>query len=248
MAVWRRKLESFGVERAVELLRDHPVGVSSLSWGGGFTGTNGMTFEEALEDTRAAIRQAASIGAHALTVVSGPRGGHIDSHARRLLLDGLAASLDLAAYHGVTLALQPMADCYADEWTFLDTFEETLEIVRDFNHPYLGIACGTCHVWQEPSLLEQLREAARIIATVQLSDCRNPLTEFDRLLPGEGVVPLNDIVRTLLAAGFQGDFEIDVWSSELWGTDPEQLINRCLTACRPLLTSTSPPAPLQSIG
>lgn len=238
IGVWRRKLEDFGMERAVEVLRDHGVSVSSVSWGGGFTGASGLSFDEALDDTYAAIRQSARLGAHALTIVSGGRAGHIHSHARRLLLEGLGAALDVAAAQGVTLALQPMAREYAREWTFLESLQEALEIVRAFDHPFLGIAVGTCHIWQQPQIVELLESAAPYIATVQLSDWTTDRVDDRRSLPGEGQIPLSSFVQALQRGGYRGDFEIDVWSADLWKIDARTWLGDCTDVCRGLIPGT----------
>lgn len=239
LGVWRRKLDEFGIEKAVQLLDDHFVTVSSLSWGGGFTGRNGLTFDDAVDETRTAIYQATQLGAHALTIVSGGRGGHIHSHARRLLLDGLAATVDIAAEHGITLALQPMAVEYADGWTFLDTMRESLEIVRAFDHPFLGLAIGMSHVWQEPGILDTLQHAAPYIASVQLSDCREPRRDDSRLLPGEGDVPLASLIEALDRGGYRGDYELDVWSSDLWKRSTGDWLPAAATTCTLLVSPGS---------
>jgi sugar phosphate isomerase/epimerase len=238
IGIWRRKLEDFGMERSLEVLRDHSLTVSSLSWGGGFTGANHFSFDEALDDTRTAIYQAASLRAHALTIVSGGRAGHIDSHARRLLMDGLAATVEIAAEHGITLALQPMAREYAREWTFLESLEEALGIVRSFDHPFLGLAVGTCHVWQQPGAEELLESAAPWVATVQLSDWTHERGDDRRRLPGEGQIPLSLYVTALQRGGYEGDFEIDVWSAELWKDSADTWLNGCCEACRRMVYGT----------
>lgn len=240
IALWRRKLDEFGIDRAAELLQDHPLSISSLSWGGGFTGGNGLTFDEAVDETRTAIYQATRLRSHALTIVSGGRSGHIHSHARRLLLDGLAATVDIAAEHGITLALQPMAHEYADDWTFLDSLAEALDLVRSFDHPFLGLAVGTAHVWQEPRALELLREAAPYVATVQLSDWSQSRQDDNRQLPGAGEVPLAAMVTALQLGGYQGDYELDVWSAELWKQSPDSWLNSCVDTCTALISSRRP--------
>ena len=226
MGVWRRKLDEFGVERAVELLRDQQMGVSSLSWAGGFTGSGGLSFADAVEDARVAVREAAALGARTLSVVSGPRAGHIDTHAKRVLKEGISAVVDFAAEHGVVLALQPMAPLFSREWTFLNSLDATMEILSEFDHSHLGLAFGVYHLWQEPRLIERIGEAAHYIATVQLSDWKPPRNDTDRYLPGDGEIPIPAIVETLVRAGYRGDFEIDVWSSDLWKADYDSLLAR----------------------
>jgi sugar phosphate isomerase/epimerase len=241
IGIWRRKLEDFGLERAIEVLRDHQVSVSSVSWGGGFTGASGLTFDEALDDTRTAIYQAARLRAHALTIVSGGRAGHIHSHARRLLIDGLAATVEIAAEHGITLALQPMAAEYSREWTFLDSLEEALEIVRTFDHPFLGLAVGTSHMWQQEAILERLEVAAPHVATVQVSDWTLERDDVGRRLPGEGIIPLKPMVWALQRGGYQGDFEIDVWSADVWKIDPAVWLAGCADVCRDMIFAARSP-------
>lgn len=236
IGLWRRKLDDIGIERAATLLELHGVSVSSLSWGGGFTGGNGLTFADAVAETRAAILEAARLQAHALTIVSGGRAGHIHSHVRRLLMNGLAETVDIAAEHGLTLALQPMATEYADEWTFLNSLAESLEIVREFDHPFLGLAVGSYHVWEEPRVLQLLEEAAPFTATVQLSDARSPRHDCDRLAPGDGEIPLAAMVAALQRGGYRGDFEIDVWSNDIWKQPPQDWLVSCTRTCSALVT------------
>lgn len=226
MAVWRPKLCDFGEERCIELVRDAGINVTSLGWAGGFTGGNGHTFDEAVEDARDAVLTAAALGADSLTIISGHQHGHIHSHARRVLVDGIAAILDLAGEYGVTLALQPMHRMFREEWTFLNTLDQTLEILGHFDHPYLRMAFGTYHLWQEPRLNARLREIVPLIASVQISDWRTPRCDNDRVLPGDGIIPLAEILATLDQYGYGGPYELEVWSAELWKRDHSELLTQ----------------------
>lgn len=227
IALWRPKLCDHGVEQSAKLLRDSGIGVTSLGWAGGFTGTHGHSFEDAVEDAREAVLTAAALDAQSLTLISGPFNGHIRSHARRLLVDGIAEILDLACESGVTLALQPMNRMYRNDWTFLNSLDETLEILEHFDHPYLRMAFGTYHLWQEPQLIERIPQLIPWIASVQLSDWRPSCGENDRFLPGDGVLPLADILSSLHSGGYCGPYEIEIWSNSLWKSDYRQLIADC---------------------
>ncbi len=224
IAIWRPKLCDFGEERSIDLVRDVGINVSSLGWAGGFTGANGHSFEEAVEDARSAILTAAALGAESLTIISGAQHGHIRSHCRRLLVDGIAEILDLACEQGVTLALQPMHPIFREEWTFLNALDPTLEILHHFDHPFLRMAFGTYHLWQEPRLIERLPDLIPLIASVQVSDWRTPRCDNDRFLPGDGVIPLADILSTLHRSGYVGPYEMEIWSNELWKTDHLELL------------------------
>ncbi|NOX55493.1 MAG: hypothetical protein GXP27_13860, partial [Planctomycetes bacterium] len=58
IGVWRPKLAALGEDESIHFLLESGLKVTSVSWAGGFTGTNGYTFEEVLDDARQAIRTA----------------------------------------------------------------------------------------------------------------------------------------------------------------------------------------------
>ena len=107
--------------------------------------------------------------------------------------------------------------------------------MHEFDHPFLGMAFGVYQLWQERQLIDRIGDAAPYIATVQLSDWKPPRHDTDRLLPGDGEIPMQEIVDALSAAGYRGDFEIDVWSSDLWKTDYDSLLSRASAQCRTLI-------------
>lgn len=227
LAAWRPKLCDFGEERCVDLVRDSGMRVTSLGWAGGFTGANGHSFDEAVDDAQEAIRDAAALGAESLTIISGAQQRHIHTHAQRLLVEGLEHVLDQAAEKGVTLALQPMHGIYRDEWTFLNTLDEALEILDRLDHPYLRLAFGTYHLWEEPRLLDRIGDVVPYLATVQLSDWRSPRCDNDRVLPGDGEIPLAEIVAALEQHGYDGAYEMEIWSTDLWKGDYFDLLSVC---------------------
>ena len=61
IGIWRTKLSDLDVDSAADLLYAADMHVSSLSWAGGFTGSCGMTHEDAIDDAVLAIRTASRI-------------------------------------------------------------------------------------------------------------------------------------------------------------------------------------------
>lgn len=225
IGVWRPKLVEFGEERGCELLCDSGLTVSSISWAGGFTGSHGHSFREAVDDARDVLRTAAAVNAECLVIVSGCRAGHTANHARRLLVSGLRALADEAAEYDVRLALQPMHPMFASEWSFLTTLDETVDVLDRCDHEAVGMAFDVYHLWQEPRLLERIPEIAPSVSLVQLSDWRDPpRSEVDRCRLGEGEIPLRDIVQTFAQSGYNGYYEVEIWSEELWRSDYEALL------------------------
>jgi len=49
---------------------------------------------------------------------------------------------------------------------------------------------------------------------------RESIRDSGRIFPGDGVAPLTDIIRTLVANGFAGTFSLELFNRELWKQDP----------------------------
>ncbi len=225
---WQR-LSAFGVREGIDVVRRSGLAVSSLGWIGGFTGGQGCSIDEALAEARQAVDAAARLGAQALIVVSGPQHGHIRSHARRLVVDALRALADDAARHNVRLGLQPMHPIFAREWSFVTRLDDSLEVLARVDHPHVGLTFGSYHLGQEPGLLDRIPEIAPRVAVVHLSDWRDPpRCDNDRLLPGDGSLPLAEIVRGFESAGYRGLYEVEVWSRDLWKQGHATLMARSI--------------------
>jgi sugar phosphate isomerase/epimerase len=228
IGVWRPKLVQFGEERGADLILDMGMKVTSLSWAGGFTGSNNCSLEESMDDARDAIELAGRLNAHCVSIVSGTRAGHTSRHARRLVSESIRELADDAAKHNLLLALQPMSPAVGHQWSFVETLDETLEIIGASGVDCARIAFDVYHLFREPRLLERIPEIAPLVAVVQLNDFRDPpRSEIDRCLPGDGEIPLKEITQAFLNANYLGYFEIGVWSEEVWNTDYPLLLKSC---------------------
>ena len=49
---------------------------------------------------------------------------------------------------------------------------------------------------------------------------REQLKDSDRLLPGDGICPLPDVLRTLHATGFRGALSLEIFNRDLWQQNP----------------------------
>ncbi len=220
IGVWRQKLSDFGEEKAVELLRDTPLKVSSLLWAGGFTGTEGRSFKESVEDAGDAVRLAAALEASCLIIYTGPRGGHTHNHARRLIKSAVAELAPLATELGVALAVEPMHAGCAAEWTFLTDLDETIELMDSVGDASLKLAFDTYHMGHDPWVLDRLVELAPRVAVVQLGDAKQPPEgEQNRCPIGAGVLPLGAIVSALAQGGYQGFYEVELIGEDIEAAD-----------------------------
>ena len=63
IGVWRQKLSDYGEEKGIELLTESGLAVSNLQWAGGFTGSDGRSYKDCLEDAQEALHLAAAMQA-----------------------------------------------------------------------------------------------------------------------------------------------------------------------------------------
>jgi len=231
MGVWRQKLSDFGQEKAIELLADSGMKVSHLLWAGGFTGSDGRTYRESVEDAREALHVAAKLRAGSLVVYSGARAGHTFNHARRLIHSALAELLPVAEQLGVTLAVEPMHPGCAAGWTFLTSLDDILELLRAVGNPMVKMVLDTYHLGQGSGLIERIGEIAPHVAIVQLGDAGEPPSgEQNRCRLGEGVIPLREIVAALKTAGYNGYYDVELLGEEVETLDYQSLLQHAKKA------------------
>jgi len=227
IGVWRQKLGDCGEARGNELLAATGMKVSSLQWAGGFTGSDGHTHSESIEDAREAIRLANRLQAGCLIIHSGARGVHTHNHARRLFRSAIDRLLPLAETEQVTLAIEPMSRDCGMEWTFFNSMDEALELVNAYSHPRFKLVFDAYHWGHEPETLQRLSEFVQQAALIQLGDARErPKGEPNRAPLGEGELPLAQIIDAALKAGYDGFFEVELLGEEIEVIDYEQLLTQ----------------------
>ena len=241
LGVWRSKLSDFGEERGIDLVRESGLRVSSLMWACGFTGSDGRSFQESLEDDQEAVRLAGELEAESLIIYSGARGGHTSNHARRLVRTALCELASLADECGVNLALEPVHEGCGAEWTFLNRLDDALALLATVDHPRVKLAFDTYHLCHEGGILFRLAELAPQIAIVHLGDARAPpCGEQNRCRLGEGILPLREVIEILTASGYRGYFEVELLGEEFEGIDAASLVTHARVAFAQLSGHSAP--------
>lgn len=211
IGVWRRKIADFGEDAGVDLLASSGLKVSHLLWAGGFTGSDGRSWNESIDDACQAIRLAGALSAGCLIVYPGGRNNHIYRHAERLFRVALDTMLSLAEAADVTLAIEPMHPACARDWTFYTDIESTIALIESIDSPHLKLVFDTYHFGHDRSLLSNLNEIVPHLALVQLGDRVIPHgTDQQRCPLGQGIVPLRRIIAGLHDVGYDGAFDVEL--------------------------------------
>ncbi|QGJ69728.1 Xylose isomerase domain-containing protein TIM barrel [Planctomycetales bacterium 10988] len=227
LGVWRQKFTEYGEEQGIALLKSLSMKVSNLVWTGGFTGSDGRTFREGIQDAIEGIQQAAAMKADCLVVYSGGRGGHTNNHAWRLFREALSTLIPFLDEHGVSLAIEPMHPYCADEWTILTTLEETSTLLESFNHPRIGLVFDTYHLGFEEDWQAYLPRLLPYIRVVHVGDGMLPCEcEQNRCLLGCGALPVAPMIQALEASGYQGHYDIELIGKDLDEFDYHEIVTQ----------------------
>ena len=238
IGLYRRKISDGDLDTIADQVRGSGLGVTSLSWAGGFTGSDGCTFEDSLEDARAAVVEASRLGASVLTLISGGLNSHIRRHARRMLCRALGSLAPLAERHGVTLGLEPIHPGCGPDWSFIQPLAAAVDVVREVAHPSVRLVVDLYHVgWCDPPP-EMTRQAAEVAGLVQLGDGRaTPDGEMNRCPLGWGAIPLERLVGDLRDGGYDGPWEVELVGQDVEQIEYDELLKHALGVTRDLLVA-----------
>lgn len=225
IGIWRAKAEDFGVLDAVDLIHEMKMSVSSLHWAGGFTGSDGRSHKDAVEDGIEAIYLAAAFNADCLLLHTGARNCHTPRHSNRLINSALESLLPIAEDLDVSLAIEPMCVGDATNWTFLNTFQQSWEILERFPSSNLGFVLDLFHVGQDEQLFREIGDRIKKLLLVQVSDQRIEYGETTRCPLGTGNVDLSAWLAELTRLNYQGAYEVELQGPTMTAMDNREMLS-----------------------
>ena len=171
------------------------------------------------------IKECNVLGIPNLVVVPGNLNGRNASLVEDLTISALTELAPVAKAYGVTLCLEPIRHPYFD---FMNTLSHATKIVKHFSPDSVGIVFDTWHLWDEPNLHNSIEDLIDYISIIHISDWRHGTTiHNDRMIPGEGNLPLIDMMRFVDSVGFNGLYEIEIYSDILWQSDYGEILKKC---------------------
>jgi sugar phosphate isomerase/epimerase len=234
ITVWRDALEGRNIGHTGQLLRDHGLEIVSLCRGGFFPNKQPEKRKSAIDDNRRAIEEAAELGAPLIVLVCGSDPAQSLEDSRKQIHDGIEAIIPDAAAAGIRLAIEPLHPMYADTRSAINTLEQANELASSLNSGFVGIAVDVYHLWWDPSLEREIKrcgENGRLFA-FHICDWKVPTVDFllDRGIMGEGCIPVKKIRSWVEAAGFNGFYEVEIFSSKYWQQDQTPYLKKIITA------------------
>jgi len=234
LEIWAAKLDDYLADHSLAELRAlferhgiRPASINSIEC---------ITFRDAAgrEEVGARCRElcaiAQALGCEAIVVVPSPRPeGATWEEVKAESVRVLRELAEIAAPYGVELAFEflGLADCS------VNTLAGAWEIVKGVGRPNVGLVIDAFHFYvggSKLSSIEQVDPAKLYI--FHISDAedrpREELTDAHRLLPGEGIIPLAEIVARLMRIGFDGLCSVELFRPEYWELNPLELARRAM--------------------
>jgi sugar phosphate isomerase/epimerase len=136
-----------------------------------------------------------------------------------------------AADHGVRIMFEPLSPIMMNVESFICSLEGALQLIGHVDHPDFGLMLDVWHVWQEPDIARRIRSLGNRIFGVHICDWPRgePRCIGDRVLPGQGVIDLSDLLGAIEGAGYDGAYCLEIFSAHdlpdsLWRRDSAWLI------------------------
>jgi sugar phosphate isomerase/epimerase len=234
IGLWRKKIVEVGESAAVEAVRRSGLDVTTLSYAGGFSGSAGLQFREALDDGYDALFTAAAVGARTLIVSPGSRARYTARHEFRLVTQAIRELSFVAEELDVQLAVMPRTARHAGRWTSLHSLEQAITLCDATGRSNVGVAYDTFYLAEDGDALSVAEQCAERIFVLQLNDALDSSgPEYAQCVPGAGNLPVRETIQSLYESGFSGDVDVQIFAEEIWKQD----VNDALTSCQRQVSS-----------
>ncbi len=178
--------------------------------------------EARVESLVAAIRRLAAFEPAVMLFLTGAPGERDEAEARAIAVEGMRELGRAGREAGVRLALEPIHRSASDEFCLASDVPSAEALIAESGDSSIGVLFDTWHLWDTPDVLEHARRLAPTLPAVHVNDWRAETRYWDdRALPGEGIMDLPAIIGALEDGGFDGWYDMEIFSTE---TYPDSLL------------------------
>jgi sugar phosphate isomerase/epimerase len=227
IGLWRDRVAEAGLDQAAALVRRAGLHVSSLCRGGFFTRADADGLAAARADNRAAVAEAAELGADTLVLVCGGlvAGSRDLGLARRIVADAIGDLVPVAQRLGVRLGIEALHPMFCADRSVIASLGEAVDVAAQFPAGAVGVVVDTYHVWWDARLAAEIARAAGRVASYQVCDWVLPLpadTLLGRGHLGDGVIDFGPVSAAVTAAGYRGYVEVEIFNADVWAASADQ--------------------------
>lgn len=236
--LWLGKVETYLQRHSVDdlrrLLAEQGMATPVASYQGGLLISQGDARREHWSHFEQRLQLCKALGVGTL-IVAGDIVGPLSQQDIERTQASLVQAAALAGSAGLRLALEFQAQA-----TFANNLQTAAALVAEVGSPHLGLCLDAFHFCNGPSKTEDLGYLSPAnLFHVQLCDLvgvpRELATDAERVLPGDGDLPLESIVASLQQMNYAGCVSVELMNPEIWSIPPRQFGEVAMTALRKIL-------------
>lgn len=184
---------------------------------------------------------AKAIGCSCLIVCPGKSDTYFTGTENQVFDDTVAVLnryADIAEPYGVRIAFEPVGD---RRW-YCNSLRLATEIIRAVKRDSVGLAldCTNFYMHDKCADLPSIyRIPAHKLFVYHINDCEDlpfgVLEQSDRIMPGEGCIPVAAITEAVRAVGYDGPACLELFRPEYWHMDADEVFALGAARTRPYL-------------
>lgn len=178
-------------------------------------------FEESLKETRNRMRMASDIGSKHVQTIPNTVGDNYDhKYVAQRYRDIIEIGIN---EYGINPALVFV------KFFPMKTLGQAVGVALDANHASAMVIPDTYHMYISEGGFEGLKFLkGEMIAIFQFADAPaspalSELGDEHRVYPGDGILPLPEILKTLKTTGFEGCVSLELYNPKYWEQDLQQV-------------------------
>jgi sugar phosphate isomerase/epimerase len=231
------KLEALGWDdgiRAVQDAIENGLHVVDLIGLGPFHLAHEKRWDAQQERLTRAVETAATIGTDLIVFTTGPFAPLTWNEAADAFERALAPVLRTARGHGINFAIEHTNSLRVDVG-FVHSLRDAIDLARRLD---VSVCMEINACWAERDLASTIHDGVDRIALVQVSDFTvGTIASSQRLVPGDGDIPLARIMGDLRDAGYTGYFELELIGDAVLAEGYDLAIPRAVDALGRLLSA-----------
>jgi sugar phosphate isomerase/epimerase len=229
------KLERFGWGEGTKLVSDaveQGLRVANLIGLGPFNLARPESWAKQQDRLAHSLDTAAAVGAECLVFTTGPFAPLTWEEAADNLEAAISPALAQAKSLGIPFAIEHTNSLRVDVG-FVHTLKDAIDLARRLD---VGVCMELNACWAERALATTIRDGIDRIHLVQVSDFKvGTVASSQRLVPGDGDIPMARILGDLVAAGYSGFFELELIGDAIAAEGYDAAIPRAVAALDALL-------------
>ena len=227
------KLEHFGWEAGnCELVADavdRGLRAANLIGLGPFNLAQPESWPKQQDRLAHSLDTAAAVGAECLVFTTGPFAPLTWEEAADRLETALAPALAASKARNIPFAIEHTNSLRVDVG-FVHSLKDAIDLARRLD---VGVCMEMNACWAERALEQTIREGIDRILLVQVSDFKvGTVASSQRLVPGDGDIPIERILRAVLDAGYEGVFDLELIGDAINSEGYDAAVPRAVDAAR----------------